>query len=326
MSPSLIGNYIDLIIILILIYFAIEAIRVGFWVILADFIAFLGSLLISLRAYKLMATLLRNYIALPISVANALGFLIVAIVTEGILGYFLGHLIARLPDKIFKSKHKSSKLLAVIPALGEALVLIAFILTLTLGLPIKPAIKKDITDSKLGSAILNKTTRVEKAINEVFGGVIEDSLTYLVVKPGSKESIPLEVESLTLAADEASEASMFNLVNEERRKQGVNELSWNSDVVVVARSHAKDMWERRYFGHVSPDGEDVGDRLEKDGIKYAIAGENLALAPTVTTAQNGLMNSEGHRANILEPKFKKVGIGVIDNGVYGKMFVQVFTD
>jgi len=80
------------------------------------------------------------------------------------------------------------------------------------------------------------------------------------------------------------------------------------------------------FGHVSPDGEDVGDRLEKDGIKYAIAGENLALAPTVTTAQNGLMNSEGHRANILEPKFKKVGIGVIDNGVYGKMFVQVFTD
>jgi uncharacterized protein YkwD len=52
----------------------------------------------------------------------------------------------------------------------------------------------------------------------------------------------------------------------------------------------------------------------------------LALAPTLATAHTGLMNSEGHRANILEPKFKRVGIGVIDNGVYGKMFVQVFTD
>jgi uncharacterized protein YkwD len=86
------------------------------------------------------------------------------------------------------------------------------------------------------------------------------------------------------------------------------------------------MWERQYFGHISPEGRDIGDRLNAAGIGYSLAGENLALAPTVTTAQNGLMNSEGHRANILEPKFKKIGIGVIDNGIYGKMFVQVFTD
>jgi uncharacterized protein YkwD len=38
------------------------------------------------------------------------------------------------------------------------------------------------------------------------------------------------------------------------------------------------------------------------------------------------MNSEGHRKNILDPEFKRLGIGVIDNGVYGKMFVQIFTD
>jgi len=68
------------------------------------------------------------------------------------------------------------------------------------------------------------------------------------------------------------------------------------------------------------------DRLEKAGVSYSIAGENLALAPTVQTAHTGLMNSEGHRANILEPQFKRVGIGVIDNGIYGKMFVQIFTD
>ena len=216
--------------------------------------------------------------------------------------------------------------MAVIPAIGEGLVLVAFLLTLTLGLPIKPGIKEDITDSKIGSLILERTSKVEKAINEVFGGVIDDSLTYLTIKPGSKESVPLKVEKVALSADEVSESQMFALVNSERTKRGIGILAWSPEIVGVARTHAEDMWERKYFGHVSPEGKDVGDRLDAAGVRYFLAGENLALAPTVTTAMNGLMNSEGHRANILEPKFKKVGIGVIDNGFYGKMFVQVFTD
>lgn len=318
------GNYIDLLILLVLIYFASEAIRHGFWVILADFFAFLGSLIISLRAYKLLAGILRVNFSLPHSVANALGFLITAILSEAVLGFVLAHLISFIPKKL--RKHKLSKALAVIPALGEGLILTAFLLTLTLGLPVRPAIKKDITESKIGSLILERTSKVEKAINEVFGGVIDDSLTYLTVKPGSKESVPLKVDKVALSVDEASETQMFSLVNAERRKQGTAGLVLNPEIVIVARAHAKDMWERKYFGHISPEGKDVGDRLDAAGVRYFLAGENLALAPTVTTAMNGLLNSEGHRANILEPKFKKVGIGVIDNGVYGKMFVQVFTD
>ena len=66
--------------------------------------------------------------------------------------------------------------------------------------------------------------------------------------------------------------------------------------------------------------------MEKAGISYQAAGENLAYAPNVDVAHTGLMNSEGHRANILSADFGKVGIGVIDGGVYGKMFVQEFTD
>ena len=54
--------------------------------------------------------------------------------------------------------------------------------------------------------------------------------------------------------------------------------------------------------------------------------ENLALAPNVDIAHKGLMNSPGHRANILSPSFGRVGIGVIDGGGYGKMFAQEFAD
>lgn len=322
--PSLQGNWVDLVILIILIYFLSEAWRVGFWVILADFLGFLLSLLIALRGYSFAAGLLRANFSLPHSLSNAIGFLMVAGLSEAILAFTFASLLKKIPSKFWKKPW--SNLAATIPALGQGIVLVSFILTLVVSLPIIPQVKADVTESKIGGYLVGKTTGVEVRINEVFGGLIEDSLTYLTVRPGSRESIPITSEPRGLAVDEVSEQELFRLVNEERTKRGVHTLTWRSEVVSVARGHARDMWERQYFGHYSPEGEDVGDRLENAGVSYSVAGENLALAPTVQTAHNGLMNSQGHRENILEVEFRRVGIGVIDNGVYGKMFVQVFTD
>lgn len=324
MIAAIRGNWVDLIIIIVLVYFASEAWRHGFWVIIVDFLSFLGALAVSLATYKFTSEFLKNNFDLSHSLANALGFLITAIVLEAILVFIGGHLLTKLPPKYLKTR--LGKIAALLPALGEGLILIAFILTLALALPIRPSVKKDITDSKIGSLILKQTSGAERSLNEIFGGVMEDSLTYLTIKPGSRESIPIEAEKTTLTEDQISETEMYKLINQERVKVGLNELSWAPEIVPLARAHASDMWERKYFGHVSPEGNDVGDRLDGADISYSFAGENLALAPTLSTAHTGLMNSEGHRANILEPKFKKVGIGVIDNAIYGKMFVQVFTD
>lgn len=318
------GNWVDLVILLILAYFIYEAFRVGFWIVLADFLSFLLSLLISLRGYQIAANLLRTQFSLSPSISNALGFLFTAIVTEAILGIIFIRATTKIPKKYWNTKW--ANYLAVVPAIGEGIILIAFLLTLILGLPIKPSIKEDVTQSKIGGILINQTSGIEKRLNEIFGGVIEDSLTYFTVKPQSNETIPLNVESRDLRDDPQAEAEMFALVNQERVKVGLNALVWAPEIVPVSRAHATDMWERSYFGHVSPDGEDVGDRLDKHQVKYRLAGENLALAPTTQTAHTGLMNSDGHRANILHPDFKKIGIGVIDNGYYGKMFVQVFTD
>lgn len=322
--PTPNGNWVDLIIIAIILFLVVEGMRHGFWVILADFFSFLGSLLISFRAYQFLARLLRANFSLSPSVSNALGFLITAILTEALLGHLLGNALTKIPNKYLKIK--GQKILAILPALGEGLIIVAFILTLILGLPVSPKIKLSTTESKIGGYILKQTSGVESKINEIFGGVIEDSLTYFTIKPGSKERVVLEVETLELLVDEVSEREMFELVNKERETAGRNKLSWDTEIVSVARAHATDMWERKYFGHISPEGNDSVDRLTEAGFYYNYAGENLALAPTVSTAHVGLMNSGGHRENILEPKFNKVGIGVIDNGIYGKMFVQVFTD
>lgn len=324
MTPSLNGNWVDLIVVIVVGFFIYEAWRHGFWAVVADFMAFLGSLLIALRAYQEMAEVLRINFSLSRSLSNAVGFLLTAVLAEAVLATIISYLIKKLPEKILKNK--AVKWLSPIPALGEALILIAFVLTILIGFPISPKVKGAIVDSKIGGPLVAKTSKIENSLHEVFGGVIEDSLTYFTIQPGSRESIPIDVEKAELTPDEEGESQMFRLVNQERLKKGLPELSWEAEIVPIARAHAEDMWRRKYFGHLSPEGEDVGARLDKANIAYTLAGENLALAPTVQTAHNGLMNSEGHRENILEEKFTKVAIGVIDNGVYGKMFVQVFTD
>jgi len=258
------------------------------------------------------------------SLGDAFGFLIAAILLETALGQAFYFIIHKLPKNIRTSK--INKFLGIVPALGEGLIFIAFILVLIIRLPVRPDIKKDITASRTGSYLIAKTSGIERLINKVFGGIIEDSLTYFTIKPDSHETVKLDTGVTQLTVDEASESQMFASVNTERAKAGVSILTWAPGIVPVSRAHAKDMWERSYFSHYSPEGKDVGDRLNVAGILYTIAGENLALAPTVQTAHTGLVNSEGHRANILEPRFKKVGIAVIDNGIYGKMFVQIFTD
>lgn len=323
MIPSLRGNWVDLIILVVLGFFIYQGFINGFWAILIDFLSFLGSLLVSLRFYKSGANILQSNFSLNTFVANALGYLVVAVLSEIIISYLLTILIRKLPKRILKNE--ATRWLGVVTSLGQGILLIAFFLTLVIALPVSPSIKTDISKSRIGGYILGKTQGIEKTINNIFGP-INNSLTYTTIEPSSHGSIPLDVSTLNLSVDESSENQMFNLVNNERVNRGIGALTWDIKLVGVARNYGKLMWQDHYFGHYDPEGHDVGDRLTAAGIPYSLAGENLALAPTVEIAHTGLMNSPGHRANILDTGFHRVGIGVIDNGYYGKIFVQVFTN
>lgn len=322
--PSLNGNWVDLIIILILLFYASEAWRYGFLGILVDFAAFLGSLLLSFRLYKFTAGLIISNFNLPASFANALGFIATAVILEAILGLIFAYLVSLLPERVRKSKF--NKILGLAPALGEGIVLIAFLLTAVTALPVKPDIKKAVSESKIGGIILKETSGVEKAINQVFGGAINDALTYFTVEPGSKSTIQLKNGIDNLTVDHAAETQMFADVNRERTSRGIPALSWSTKIVGVAEAYAMDMWNRHYFSHYNPEGQTVADRFNAAGISYEVVGENLALAPTEQTAMTGLMNSPGHKANILDTQFHTIGIGVVDNGIYGMIFVQEFSN
>ncbi len=124
----------------------------------------------------------------------------------------------------------------------------------------------------------------------------------------------------------STEDSQWIHVNRERAAAGLPALAPDPEMTAVARKHSADMFARGYFAHVSPDGQDPFDRMRRAGVVFRTAGENLALAPTLAIAHSGLMNSPGHRANILRPEFGRLGIGIMDGGMRGLMVTQNFRD
>ena len=110
------------------------------------------------------------------------------------------------------------------------------------------------------------------------------------------------------------ELQNFDIVNAERKQHGLKTLDYSKDVSHTARKHSIDMVKHNYFDHVNEKKLSPFDRLKKDGIEFKAAGENLAYGQLNSIyAHEGLMNSLGHRKNILNTHFDYLGVGVYFN-------------
>jgi uncharacterized protein YkwD len=124
---------------------------------------------------------------------------------------------------------------------------------------------------------------------------------------------------------EGFEYQLFDLTNAARVKNGLQVLGWDDQVRETARKHSLDMAENKYFSHTNLEGESPFDRMEEDNITFAVAGENLAFGQFSSIfAHEGLMNSLGHRENILKPDFELLGVGVAFGPKYEPYFTENF--
>ncbi|NRF06023.1 hypothetical protein HRF57_14280 [Bacillus safensis] len=115
----------------------------------------------------------------------------------------------------------------------------------------------------------------------------------------------------------AFEKEVVELTNKERAKQGLKALSVDSKLSKSARAKSQDMKDKNYFSHTSPTYGSPFDQMKQFGITYKSAGENIAQGQKspqeVVTAW---MNSEGHRANILNKSYTHIGVGYVKSGNY----------
>ena len=122
----------------------------------------------------------------------------------------------------------------------------------------------------------------------------------------------------------ADEQEVFDLINAKRVVNGLSELKIDDELQNVARIKAQDMVDNNYFSHNSPTYGSPFDMIKSFRISYKTAGENIAGNSSNSGAVNAWMNSEGHRANILNSSFNYTGIGVVSSPKYGKIYVQMF--
>ena len=117
---------------------------------------------------------------------------------------------------------------------------------------------------------------------------------------------------------------ILNLVNEERAKAGLSPVSLDLNITAAANIRAKEIVTN--FSHTRPNGTSFSTVLKEQGISYRGSGKNIAWGQkSPEQVMNGWMNSDGHRANILNADFQNLGVGHYqdENGV--NYWVQLFT-
>ncbi len=315
-------NWIDWIILAILIYYALSGWNAGFADLGLSFITFLLSLFLSIKFHAPVGDFLTRTFGIPSAWTGVLGYIIVAFVAQAILSELMQLVLGKLPPKLVFSK--MNKVLGAVISILNGVIIIAFFLLVILALPVKGSIKADIQKSVIGNFLVTKAEKYGGPVTTTIDQTRDVAMKFLTVEPDSNESIslPITPAASDLTVDTASEEKMVNLVNQERAKVRVEPVRVDRTMTSVAEAHARDMFLRRYFSHVTPEGLTAGDRLEKAGVTFTVAGENIAYAPDLTTAHDGLMNSPGHRQNILDPSFRRIGIGIISTVTWGTMFVQ----
>jgi uncharacterized protein YkwD len=324
-------NFLDIVIVLIILFYIREGYTLGFTLALLDLASFIIAFIAALKFYIFLAAFFTTFFNMPLGLANAVSFFLIAFVSEIIVSLLARRINKYLPGLppgtwIARTFTSLNHWLGIIPGLISAFIILSFLLSVIVTFPSSPPIKQAVNNSIIGSKLIANTSQFESILNEIFGGALNETLNFLTVEPKSNETIKLHYTVADGTVDAKAEQQMFQMVNLQRVAQGLDPLIFDNSLRDVARAHSDDMFKRGYFSHYTPEGLSPFDRMAKAGITYQYAGENLALAPSTALAMQGLMNSPGHRANILSPNFHRVGIGVIDGGVYGEMYTQDFTN
>jgi uncharacterized protein YkwD len=173
---------------------------------------------------------------------------------------------------------------------------------------------------------------VQKAIDSLFGEIVgpgpANPQPSAVQTQTPQQSVAQQRIELTEAVKEEARLRMLELVNAERAKVGAKPLQYHRGAERVATLRGEDMVRRNYFGHIPPDetlADHYGDKgmnyvaiLRREGIDddFGISGENCAGGSKaqpgfIEEAHESLMNSPGHRGNILNPEYTHLGIGIV---------------
>ncbi|MCC8424495.1 CvpA family protein [Mucilaginibacter sp. UR6-11] len=315
-------NIVDILIIMVVLVSIWTGYRRGFIVSGLILLSWVTTLVLALLLYKPISGMLLKVLPQTGVWSPALAFIITIIVAQAVIDGLIAWLLDRLPDRVTDSP--LNRLAGTLPGLINGYIWAILIATFLVVYPLDNVFMRQARKSPLAKQLADDVGLINERLSPIF----TDALLQL---KGAGEATVSHDRMITLpfkvsAAHERPdlEARMLQLVNMERQQRGLQILKPDPQLTRVARDHSEDMLQRGYFSHYTPEGLDPFDRMKNGGVRFLTGGENIAITQTLPMAHTGLMNSPGHRANILNPAFGRLGIGILDAGVYGLMITQVF--
>lgn len=316
-------NVVDLILGIVVLLAIIVGWSRGFILGLLDIITWAGSIILAFMYYPYAAKWIGNIANLGAWLLP-IAFLLTALVARILIGIITGFIRRSVP--INTNDSALNKFLGIIPGAINGWLWAIIFSTLFLALPLTDRITAAARDSRFAGKLAMQSEWANRQFAAVFSDAVKQTMNSLTIRPQSSEKIALLYTHKNAVARPELEEQMLGMINKERTARGLKPLAPDPEMKPVARAHSNDMFAQGYFSHVDPEGKNPFQRMKDANINFGTAGENIALAQTVEIAHSNLMNSPGHKANILNPAFNRIGIGILDGGFHGLMITQDFRD
>jgi uncharacterized membrane protein required for colicin V production len=258
-------------------------------------------------------------------IGAGIGLFVLVGAALAVAAFFLGR-VARLPGLNLANRAAGAAFAGV-----WGLTLVLLIVALLRALPSPAAVDEALDGSRVVRALASPDSPTQRVFQGLAGDRVLDTVLALEPIFGTQRLVLDRDDRAEIEAAGAGEvlgepeeaATVYRLLNEERVGAGLEPLAWSDGLAGAAEAHAREMYLSGYVSHVSPLTGTVVERVAGTGIRLGIVGENLALAADARAVHDGLVGSESHRANMLDPRFDRVGIAAV-RGPLGLMMVEVF--
>lgn len=321
-------QYLDITLYIFILYFIFKGWKKGAIVQLYYLFSLLLAVALSFRYSEVFGNYISSWLNSNLQISEIFGGVIVFASTLTISSYLNNILINRI-----KKNDLGSKLLGSLVSILVSNLVLTLIFTSSSALPLPNFVKNSLNDSKLVSFYTNPEGAPQQTLEVVIGTDLLKVVSRINELTG-KSSVVVDDEGClelpiyklsNLKEEKNIEIEYYNLIAFERENQDVDALELNQNLSEVALKYAFEMYTNGFFCHQNPlNGENASDRVASIGFPFKTVGENLAIASSVRSGHESLMNSESHRNTILDNEYRRVGIGVV-SGPLGLIIVQIFT-
>ena len=321
---------IDLLIVGLCLAAVVDGSRRGFLPYATELVALAGGVAAGLLLYPPVGGFMAATFRLSPELARFAVFLVSLVVVRSLIARLVGSAALAWLKQVETSLARRPRQVA---GASTALALVLFVTALALAtlrdLPASAA-QRTARNSLIAAPLSALTQGLSRPVAGLVSLPSSPSLVVSQVPsdPGGEAFYRLSFPaSLKLTEDTAAEQRMLAALNSARAQAGLAPLEPDPALQSVALAHSYDMYRRDYFSHNTPGGTTAFQRLASAHVSYVTAGENIAFAPDESRALSLLLQSPEHRANILNPDFLCVGIGVVKAPPgFEEMVTQDFTD